>query len=130
MLNNLNEMLNLIWLFNPNFAFQSCRTPPDCNYTFLYLSIMGTPCYMLIYNYLRLSETLPHEFFTYHYQLLISESRKLPTLYIPRASAVNYRLPEFNNLGILLISSQDEQAILYHEGYSILYEFPYHKNSG
>ncbi len=57
-------MLNLIWLFNPNFAFQSCRTPPDCNYTFLYLSIMGTPCYMLIYNYLRLSETLPHEFFT------------------------------------------------------------------
>ena len=56
-------MLNLIWLFNPNFAFQSCRTPPDCNYTFLYLSIMGTPCYMLIYNYLRLSETLPHESF-------------------------------------------------------------------
>ena len=27
---------------------------------------MGTPCYMLIYNYLRLSETLPHEFFTYY----------------------------------------------------------------
>ena len=54
-------MLNLIWLFNPNFAFQSCRTPPDCNYTFLYLSIMGTPRYMLIYNHLRLSETLLHE---------------------------------------------------------------------
>ena len=62
-------MLNLIWLFNPNFAFQSCRTPPDCNYTFLYLSIMGTSCYMLIYNYLRLSKTLPHEFFTNKYQV-------------------------------------------------------------
>lgn len=39
-LNNLNEMLNLIWLFNPNFVLQSCRTSPDCNYIFLYLSIL------------------------------------------------------------------------------------------
>ena len=70
-------MLNLIWLFNPNFAFQSCRTPPDCNYTFLYLSIMGTPCYMLIYNHLRLSEKLPHEGISWLYFLYIHIVYKL-----------------------------------------------------
>ena len=57
-------MLNLIWLFNPNFAFQSCRTPPDSNYTFLYLSILEALRYVLIYNRLHLSKTLPHEFNT------------------------------------------------------------------
>ncbi len=57
-------MLNLIWLFNPNFAFQSSRTPSDCNYTFLYLSILDVSRYLLIYNHLRLFKTFPHEFFT------------------------------------------------------------------
>ena len=32
-------MLNLILFYNPFLAFQSCRTPSNCNYTFLYLSI-------------------------------------------------------------------------------------------
>ncbi len=58
LLNSLNKVLNLILSYNPFLTFQSCRTPSNCNYTFLYLSIMGTPYYMLIYNRLRLSETL------------------------------------------------------------------------
>ena len=53
LLNSLNEMLNLILSYNPSLAFQSCCTPSNCNYTFLYLSIMGTTCYMLNYNCLR-----------------------------------------------------------------------------
>ena len=57
-------MLNLIWLFNPNFAFQSSRTPSDCNYTFLYLSILDVSRYLLIYNHLRLFKTFSHEFYT------------------------------------------------------------------
>ena len=65
-LNSLNEMLNLILSYNPFLTFQSCRTPSNCNYTFLYLSIMGTLYYMLIYNRLRLSETLPHEMVPKH----------------------------------------------------------------
>ena len=56
LLSSLNEMLNVILYYNPFLTFQSCRAPSNCNYTFLYLSIMGTPYYMLIYNRLRLSK--------------------------------------------------------------------------
>ena len=56
-------MLNLILSYNPFLAFQSCRTPSNCNYTFLYLSIMSALYYMLIYSYLRLFKTLLHVFF-------------------------------------------------------------------
>ena len=54
-------MLNLIWFFSPNFVFQSCQAPPYCNYTFLYHSILEALRYVLIYNRLHLSKTLPHE---------------------------------------------------------------------
>ena len=35
---------------------------------------MGTPRYMLIYNHLRLSETLPHEFLTDYTPSLLIEA--------------------------------------------------------
>jgi predicted nucleotidyltransferase len=35
----------------------------------LYRLILGTSCYALIYNSLRLSKTLPHEFFTNYFDL-------------------------------------------------------------
>ena len=44
--------------------YKTLRFPIFCYCTFLYRLILGTSCYALIYNSLRLSKTLPHEFFT------------------------------------------------------------------
>ena len=64
LLNSLRRNVKSYFVLQPIFSVSILPHALKLQLHFFVPFNLDSPCYMLIYNYLRLPETLPHEFFT------------------------------------------------------------------